>query len=503
MSENHPDGFLRHRRRPIGKRDPAERVRDYAEIWKPAWEEAHLREQGERCMDCGVPTCMAGCPIGNLIPEWNDLVYRAHWKEALARLHATNNFPEFTGYTCPAPCEPACVLAYNNKPVTIKSIERAISDMGWRQGWIVPQPPSRRTGRRVAIVGSGPSGLAAAQQLNRAGHTVTVFERDDAIGGLMTYGIPDFKFSKYQVVRRVDQMTEEGIRFEPGVEVGRDVALKILRAEYDSVCLAVGAQAPRDVTIPGRELAGIEFAMKYLIMENRRQAGRPVEGFIDAKDKYVVVLGGGDTGADCVATAHRQGAKEVVQISIRDRPPLERPANNPWPEAPLSYEKTYAQEEGCIEEYAIDTVAFEDEDGDGHVDALMTERVDWTYDENNRRVDRAVLKSGVRIPADLVLVAIGFRGAEAKPFAEAGLEMTEVGTIKVDERMMTNLPGVFAAGDANMGASIVVWAIGEGRDVACHIDRYLMGSTRLPASLRTINMPIETLRWKIVGGPGR
>jgi glutamate synthase (NADPH) small chain len=503
MSENHPGGFLRHPRRPIGKRDPAERVRDYAEIWKPAWEEAHLREQGERCMDCGVPTCMAGCPIGNLIPEWNDLVYRAHWKEALARLHATNNFPEFTGYTCPAPCEPACVLAYNDKPVTIKSIERAISDMGWRQGWIVPQPPSSRTGRRVAIVGSGPSGLAAAQQVNRAGHTVTVFERDDAIGGLMTYGIPDFKFSKHQVVRRVDQMTEEGIRFEPGVEVGRDVALKTLRTEYDAVCLAVGAQAPRDVTIPGRKLAGIEFAMKYLIMENRRQAGRPVEGLIDAKGKCVVVLGGGDTGADCVATAHRQGAKEVVQISIRDRPPLERPANNPWPEAPLSYERTYAQEEGCIEEYAIDTVAFEDEDGDGHVDALMTELVDWTYAENNRRVDKAVLKSGVRIPADLVLVAIGFRGAEAKPFAEDGLEMTAVGTIKVDERMMTNLPGVFAAGDANMGASIVVWAIGEGRDVACCIDRYLMGSTRLPASLRTINMPIETLRWKIVGGPGR
>jgi glutamate synthase (NADPH) small chain len=490
MSENHPNGFLKHLRQPIGYRDARARVHDYREIYAPTWDEQQLRTQGQRCMDCGVPTCMAGCPIGNLIPEWNDLVYRGLWREALDRLHATNNFPEFTGYTCPAPCEPACTLAYNNEAVTIKDIERAIADQGWTQGWIVPNPPKTRTGFKVAVVGSGPAGLAAAQQLNRAGHTVTVFERDDAIGGLMTYGIPDFKFSKHQVARREDQLRKEGIRFITNVEVGVDRSLQELREDFDAVCLTIGAQLPRDVPIPGRELGGIHYAMDYLIQENRDQAGRPVQNQITARDKNMIVLGGGDTGADCVATAHRQGAKQVVQISINFRLPSERPADNPWPEPPRTYAKTYAQQEGGIEEYNINTAEFIDTDGDGRINELHVERVEWQY-EGRKRVGKRVLDPDVRIPAELVLIAVGFQGAQAEPFADSGLEITERGTIKVDENMMTSLPGVFAAGDANRGQSIVVWAIGEGRDVARSIDTYLTGDSRLPTSLRTANPPLE------------
>jgi glutamate synthase (NADPH/NADH) small chain len=489
MNENHPDGFLKHPRQPLGYRDARQRIRDYREIYVPQWREQHLRSQGERCMDCGVPTCMAGCPIGNLIPEWNDLVYRGLWREALDRLHATNNFPEFTGYTCPAPCEPACTLAYNGDPVTIKDIERAIVDQGWAQGWIFPSPPKSRTGYKVAIVGSGPAGLAAAQQLNSVGHSVTVFERDDAIGGLMTYGIPDFKFGKYQVARRVDQLRAEGIAFETNAHVGVDPALEHLRQRFDAVCLTVGAQLHRDVPVPGRELGGIHFAMEYLIQENRRQAGRPVRVPIDARDKNVIVLGGGDTGADCVATAHRQGARQVVQISINYKPSKERPPDNPWPEMPRTYTKTYAQQEGGIEEFNLNTAKFVDTDGDGRVNQVSVERVEWQY-EGRKRVGKKVLDPDVRIPADLVLIAIGFAGAELAPFDGAGLEATERGTIKIDDNMMTNLPGVFAAGDAQRGQSIVVWAIGEGRDVARCIDIYVTGGSELPSSLRTPNPPL-------------
>jgi len=335
MSENHPDGFLKHPREAIAYRDPAARIGDYKEVYQETWEEKRLAAQGARCMDCGVPTCMGGCPIGNIIPEWNDLVSRNQWLEALERLHATNNFPEFTGYTCPAPCEPACTLAYNDSPVAIKSIERAIVDRGWDEGWIVPEPPARRTGRKVAVVGSGPAGLAAAQQLNRAGHEVTVFERDDEIGGLMTYGIPDFKFAKFRVARRVDQLSREGVAFRTNVEVGRTMPLQTLRDEFDAVCLAIGAQQPRDVPMPGRDMGGIVFAMDYLVKENRRQAGKEISDPVSAKGRNVVVLGGGDTGADCVATAHRQGAKQVVQISINTKAPPERNSGNPWPEWPL------------------------------------------------------------------------------------------------------------------------------------------------------------------------
>lgn len=490
-SENHPQGFLHHRRQPVGKRSSHERVLDWDEIWKPDWDGGHLRTQGKRCMDCGTPTCMAGCPLGNLIPDWNDLVSKDDWQRALDRLHATNNFPEFTGYTCPAPCESACVLAVNDDPVTIKDIERAIVDRGWAEGWIRPQPPSRETGFRVAVVGSGPAGLAAAQQLRRVGHRVTVFERDDAIGGLMTYGIPDFKFAKSRVERRVQQLRDEGVVFETSVELGRDVSLNELQTRFEAVGLAVGAQRPREIPLPGAHLDGVRYAMPYLVRENQRRAGRPVgdDRTLDADGKRVVVLGGGDTGSDCVATALRQGAREVVQISIREQPPLERPGDNPWPELPKTYHKSYAQEEGAIEEFGIDTTAFVDEDG--HVDALMAERVQWRYNARGRRVAKDVLERDLRIPCDLALVAIGFRGPEADWAPKAGLALSDDETIDADACLMTSWEGVFVSGDAHVGASLVVTAIADGRDMAHHLDAHLRGASSLPLSLRTPNPALE------------
>ena len=487
--EHHPDGYLKHKRRSIGKRDPKERTGDYAEIWAPDWDPEHLKDQSERCVDCGVPTCMSGCPIGNRIPEWNDLVHKEDWKEALEQLHATNNFPEFTGYTCPAPCEDACVLSYNDDPVTIKSIERAIVDKGWKEGWIQPEPPTSRTDHRVAIVGSGPAGLAAAQQLNRAGHHVTVYERDDAPGGLMTYGIPDFKFAKKRVDQRVNQLREEGIEFVTSTAIGTDLAADRLHDEYDATCLAIGAQKHRELPVPGTDLAGVMPAMDFLPQENRRQHGTSVPNGVTAEGKNVVVLGGGDTGADCVATAHRQGAKQVVQIGINQKPPSERPADNPWPETAQVFKKTYAQEEGGSQEFAVNTTELADTDGDGHVNELRAERVEWTY-ENGSRVDKTVIDPDFRVAADLVLVAIGFTGPESNPFSSLGVQLNDHGTFATDDNLMTDVDGVFAAGDARMGASLVVWAIGEGRDAARQIDRYLMGTSKLPASLQTQNPPI-------------
>lgn len=490
MTEPHPDGWRRHDRDDIGKRDPDERVRDFDEIWTPEYDDATVRAQGERCMDCAVATCMAGCPIGNIIPDWNDLVFRDDWKAALDRLHATNNFPEFTGYTCPAPCEHSCVLAYNDDPVTIKSIERAIVDRGWAEGWITPQPPDERTGFHVAVVGSGPAGLAAAQQLNRVGHRVTVFERDDAIGGMLRYGIPDFKMDKERIDRRVDQLRKEGIEFRPNAEVGGDVAVRTVTATFDATCLALGAQQHRDVDLPGRDLDGVHLGLDYLVAENHRQAGITTEDRPDASGKNVVVLGGGDTGADCVATAHRQGAEQVIQIDINRRPPTTRPVDNPWPEQPTTYRKTYAQSEGGSEEFGIDTTALIDRDGDGCVEYLRADRVEWDYDDDGNRLGQTVLESDMQIPADLVLIAIGFAGAEATPFGDVGVETTERGTIRTNDRMMTAVDGVFAAGDAARGQSLVVWAIGEGRDVARHIDTYLTGDSALPRGLDTPNPPL-------------
>lgn len=490
MNENHPDGFLKRPREPIGKRAPKRRRHDFRQIHEPRWRAGELQDQSERCMDCGVPTCMGGCPIGNRIPEWNDLVYRGQWHTALRRLHATNNFPEFTGYTCPAPCEPACTLSINDEAVVIKDIERAIVDKGWEEGWIVPQPPLVRTGKRVAVVGSGPAGLAAAQQLNRAGHAVTVFERDDAVGGLMTYGIPDFKFEKYQVQRRVAQLEAEGIDFRTRVEVGTDVTLETLRHDYDAVCLAIGAAAHRDLSLPGRQLDGVHYGMDYLTAENRRQAGKPTSG-PHASGRHVVVLGGGDTGADCVATAHRQNAASVTQIGIRSKAPLSRGTDQPWPWQPTIYEPSYAIEEGGEEVFGVETTAFLDNNDDGRVDALDAQKVKWELDSEGRRVGKTVLETGLRIRADLVLIAVGFAGPVLEPFGEAVLNTSGRGTIATNRKLETNQAGVFAAGDCRLGASIVVWAIGEGRDVARRIDTYLTGTSRLPASLDTTNPPTD------------
>lgn len=489
-SENHPDGYRRHPRIPIAYRAPNERIGDHREIYAAHWDAAQLRTQGERCMDCGVAACMAGCPIGNRIPEWNDLVARDDWRAALDRLHATNNFPEFTGYACPAPCEPACTLAVSGEAVTIKSIERAIVDRGWDEGWILAQPPAMRSGRRVAVVGSGPTGLAAAQQLNRAGHRVTVFERDDAVGGLLTYGIPDFKLAKARVARRVEQLAAEGVVFRTGVQVGVDLPLARLRREYDPVLLALGAPVARDVSATGRALGGIHFGMAHLVAENRRQACR-LAAPLDARGRRVLVLGGGDTGADCVATAHRQGAAQVSQVSIHARPPHQRPAGNPWPAWPQTFEPTYALKEGGRAVFGLNSVAFLDEDGDSQVDAVLFERVLWQRDAAGRRTAKEVLESGIRLEADLVLIAAGFAGPDLAPFATSGLAPDGRGLLAANATLMTALPGVFVAGDARRGPSLIVWAIGEGRDAARAIDRYLAGASRLPPSLASANPPLS------------
>lgn len=489
MTEKHPDGFLRHPREPISYREPGERRNDYREIYSPEWKVADLREQGERCMDCGVPACMAGCPLGNRIPEWNDLVAANDWKRALDRLHATNNFPEFTGYTCPAPCEPACTLAISNEPVTIKSIERAIVDRGWDEGWIRPEPPRERSGKTVAVIGSGPAGLACAQQLNRAGHEITVIERDEVIGGLMVHGIPDFKFEKHRVERRVDQLREEGIEFRTGITVGDDVTLDELKKEYDAVVLAIGAQQHRNVETPGRELDGVVFGMDYLVDSNRRQGGRKKTLEHDAAGKHVVVLGGGDTGADCVATAQRQGAKSITQISINPPLPDERPPGNPWPEQPLTQSTSYAIEEGGDPAYSLNTLGFRDSNGDGRVDAVLVEKVEWQR-ENGRRVGKTVIEAEYAMPADLVLISIGFAGVEKEPFASSKLQFDAQGRVQVGASMQTNIDGIFATGDAARGQSLVVWAIASGRETARQVNAYLDGENDLRPSIRTWNPPL-------------
>ena len=489
MSERHPDGFRRHERKPIESRAPEERRKDHREIYAPVWSKEQLEAQGERCMDCGVPACMAGCPLGNRIPEWNDLVSTGDWQRALERLHATNNFPEFTGYTCPAPCEPACTLAISNESVTIKNIERAIVDRGWEEGWITPEPPKTRTGRTVAIVGGGPAGLAAAQQLNRAGHSVTVFERDEVIGGLMVHGIPDFKFAKHRVERRVRQLEAEGIAFRAGVTIGEDIALDELRERFDAVCLAIGAQAHRRVDVEGADLMGVVYGMDYLVDANRVQAARKDKLDHDAAGRHVVVLGGGDTGADCVATAHRQGAKSVTQVSINPPLPDARREDNPWPEWPETETVSYALEEGGESAYSLNTLGFRDNDGDGRVDAVVVEKVEWQR-EHGRRVGKTVLEPAHELKADLVLVAIGFAGVEKVPFDGSGLEFDQHGRVGVNAAMQTNIDGVFATGDAARGQSLVVWAIASGREVAREIHRYLSKRDSLRPSVKTANPPL-------------
>jgi glutamate synthase (NADPH/NADH) small chain len=474
-----PSGFMKFRRRDAQHRPVHLRVRDWSEMYEPV-DLGTLREQASRCMDCGVPFCQSlyGCPLGNLVPDWNDLVYRDRWRDAIDRLHATNNFPEFTGRMCPAPCESACVLAINDEAVTIKQVEKEIIDYAWEHGWVTPVRPTKRTGRRVAVVGSGPAGMAAAQQLTRAGHEVVVYERDDRPGGLIRYGIPDFKMDKALLDRRVEQMEEEGTVFECGVEVGVDLSVEDLRADFDAVVLAIGALWQRDLQVQGRDLAGVHLAMEYLVGANRVRAGLLPAPPIDAAGKKVVIIGGGDTAADCLGTAHRQGAASVHQFDIHERPPDERPEETPWPLWPLVLRESLAHEEGGQRLFACHTDALVG-DASGRVRALRAHRVR----ELSRRNYEDLPGSEFELEADLVLLAIGFQGPERQLLDKLGTEVTPAGTVAHDRSWQTSVPGVFACGDATRGASLIVWAIAEARAAAAAVDRYLVGETLLPAAL--------------------
>jgi glutamate synthase (NADPH/NADH) small chain len=432
-------------------------------------------------MDCGVPFCNNGCPLGNLIPEWNDLIYRDRWRDAIERLHATNNFPEFTGRLCPAPCEDSCVLALSKSPVTIENIELNIIENAFKEGWVVPHPPKVETGKSVAVVGSGPSGLACAQQLRRAGHRVTVFERYDRIGGLLTYGIPDFKLEKWVVQRQLNLMEREGVVFRPNTNVGVNYSVEELRRNFDAIALCGGATQPRDLQIPGRDLHGIHFAVDYLRMQNQLNAGDaiPENHFITAKEKHVVIVGGGDTGADCLGTAHRQGAKIIHQFELLPRPPDVRSPDNPWPQWSNIMRTSTAHEEGGIRDYSIQTKSFTGRDG--NVEKLHAVRLEWSKDPSGRLVQKEIPNSEFEVKVDLVLLALGFLGPERKGLLEKlGVKMTERGTVWADENKMTSIPGIFTAGDMTRGQSLVVWAIAEGRAAARGIDKWLMTETYLP-----------------------
>ena len=461
-------------------RPVAERVTDWLEYYEEA-PPKQLREQSARCMDCGVPFCHQGCPLGNIIPDWNDLVYREHWRAAIDRLHATNNFPEFTGRLCPAPCEAACVLGINDDPVAIKQIEVSIIERAWREGWIRPEPPRQRTERRVAVIGSGPAGLAAAQQLRRAGHDVTVFERDDRIGGLLRYGIPEFKMEKRFIDRRLEQMEAEGVVFRPNVAIGADVDARDLLEEFDALCLAGGATHARDLPVPGRELDGVHLAMEFLTPQNRLLAGDelPERERISARGKRVIILGGGDTGADCLGTVHRHGAISVKQWELLPRPPATRPPETPWPTWPNIFRVSGAHEEGGDRDYSILTQRFTGENG--RLTALHGVRLEWTRDADGRMAMDERPGTEFVEPVDLALLALGFLGPErAGMLEQLGVELTERGAVAADENKMTSVPGVFTAGDMTRGQSLIVWAIAEGRDAARGIDQYLMGETSLP-----------------------
>ena len=478
-----PTGFIEIQRKKHPTRPVEERVQDWREVYLP-YPTGELEMQGARCMDCGIPFCHQGCPLGNLIPDWNDLVYRDRWHAAIERLHATNNFPEFTGKLCPAPCEGACVLGINDYPVTIKSIEASIIDRAWDEGWVVPRPPATRTWKKVAVVGSGPAGLAAADQLNRAGHLVTVFEKSDRIGGLLRYGIPEFKMEKRFLDRRLAVMEAEGVIFRPRVNVGVTVPAPRLRADYDAVLLAGGAGQPRDLPVPGRELTGVHFAMDYLTLQNRRNEGDQIADaeFISAQDKHVIIIGGGDTGADCLGTAHRQGALSVHQLELMPMPPDERAADNPWPLWPQVFRVSSAHEEGGERLYSVSTERFSG-DARGHVRALHAVQVEMVK-RDGRVQFQPVPGSEFEIPADLVLLAMGFVGAEKGALLdELGVTMTDRGNVARDGGWMTNVAGVFTAGDMQRGQSLIVWAIAEGRSAARAIDQYLMGESQLPAPL--------------------
>ncbi|WP_129336192.1 glutamate synthase subunit beta [Cellulomonas endophytica] len=483
-----PRGFLKVRERELPPTRPVPvRLMDWSEVHdhlavRPSQDPTIGRQAG-RCMDCGVPFCHNGCPLGNLIPEWNDLVWRGQWTDAIERLHATNNFPEFTGRICPAPCESSCVLGINQPAVTIKQVEVSIIDEAFAAGRVTPQVPQRLTGHTVAVVGSGPAGLAAAQQLTRAGHTVAVYERDDAIGGLLRYGVPDFKLEKHHIDRRLAQMEAEGTRFRPGVHVGVDISWEALHARYDAIVVATGATVPRELRLPGRELVGIHPAMEFLQPANAVVAGRLERTPISAEGLHVVVIGGGDTGSDCVGTALRQGAASVTTLAIGKRPPEERPADQPWPVDPVVYEVSSSYEEGGERQYLASTVGFVGGEGDdaGHVRYLRLAETEYRPD--GTRAPRSGTETDV--PADLVLIAMGFTGPETEhAVAQLGLELTPRGSFARRDDFASSRPGVFVAGDAGRGQSLIVWAIAEGRAAAAAVDEFLSGTTELPAPVR-------------------
>ena len=478
-----PTGFLEIKHKKWPTRPVAERLRDWNEVYL-AYPEPELKKQAARCMDCGIPFCHQGCPLGNLIPDWNDLVYKEHGQDAIQRLHATNNFPEWTGRLCPAPCEGACVLGINDDPVTIKAVEVSIIEHAFAAGWVAPDSPTVRTGKRVAVVGSGPAGLAAAAQLNQAGHWVTVFERSDRIGGLLRYGIPEFKMEKRFIDRRLQLMEKAGVAFRPNADVGTTVPVRALLREFDAVVLSCGAGWPRDLPVPGRELAGIHFAMDYLTLQNRRCEGDTIadETFITADGKRVVIIGGGDTGADCLGTVHRQGARSVHQFELLPRPPDTRAADNPWPQWPNVFRVSAAHEEGGERVYAVSTQRFLGDD-QGRVRALEAVKVEIVRD-GGRLEFRPISGSEFTLDVDLVLLAMGFLGPERQgPIDELGLRLTERGNAWRDQNWMTSAPGVFTCGDMQRGQSLIVWAIAEGRSCARGVDSYLMGKSDLPAPL--------------------
>jgi glutamate synthase (NADPH/NADH) small chain len=475
-------GFVEFKRAKQPYRPVAERLKDWKQVMRP-YPDDELKKQGARCMDCGIPFCHQGCPLGNVIPDWNDLIFRGRWEEAIDRLHETNNFPEFTGTLCPAPCEGSCVLGINDDPVTIRAIELATIEHAWQEGWVKPLPPTKETGKKVAVVGSGPAGMAAAQQLRRAGHKVTLLERDDRIGGLMRYGIPEFKMEKKVLDARVEQMKAEGVEMRVNAHVGVNVSVDELRKNFDAVVLTGGATEGRDLKVPGRELKGIHLAMEYLPQQNRLCEGDsiPADKKIDAKGKHVVIIGGGDTGADCLGTANRQGAASVHQLEIMPRPPETRATNNPWPQWPTIYRIASAHEEGVERVYAVSTKRFIGENG--RVTALELVKIE-TVMENGRLSFKEVPGSEFTLKADLVFLAMGFIGPE-KPgmLTQLGVKLTERGNVWRDAEWMTSVPGIFTAGDMQRGQSLIVWAIAEGRSAARGVDKYLMGASDLPAPL--------------------
>ena len=477
-----PTGFLEFRRRNRESLPVADRIEDYREFILPLSEPV-VREQGARCMACGIPFCHMGCPVNNLIPDWNDLVYRGQWREALLTLHSTNNFPEFTGRICPAPCEAACTLNINDDAVGIKTIECAIVDRGWEEGWIQPEPAAQSTGKRIAVVGSGPAGLAAAQQLARAGHAVTVFEKADRVGGLLRYGIPDFKLEKPLIDRRVEQMTAEGVEFRTGCHVGVNLSGSDLLSGFDAVVLAAGSEHPRDLPVPGRELAGVHFAMDFLVQQNRRNAGVAMGGEqkISARRKHVVVIGGGDTGSDCIGTSIRQGALSVTQLEIMPRPPEKENRLLTWPQWPNTLRTSSSHEEGCQRDWSVATKRFSD-DGAGAVRTLHGVRLDWQAGPDGRPRMTEIPGSEFELRADLVLLAMGFVHPVRQGLLESlGVTLTPQGNVAANtETYRTSVDKVFAAGDVRRGQSLVVWAIREGRQAARAVDEYLMGSSDLP-----------------------